>query len=150
MIIALFGQPGSGKTTLAKELLKELPLAIHLDGDELRELFKDKDYSKDGRINNLNRASFIAVVMQSKGYDVILSLAYPYKECRDYLNLHGEDVNFIYLHYDSDRDKKQFQIKDFEFPNDEKCLKFDTSFLKIDQCITLIRLYLLSKKTKNG
>lgn len=147
MIIVLFGQPGAGKTTLAKELQKELPLAVHLDGDELRAIFKDEDYSKDGRINNLNRASFIAAVMQSKGYDVILSLAYPYKESRDYLRIHGEDVNFIYLHYNSKRDKKQFEIKDFEIPTeDEKCLKFDTSFLKIDQCIKLINLHLLSKR----
>jgi adenylylsulfate kinase-like enzyme len=146
MIIVLFGQPGSGKTTLAKELMKELPLAIHLDGDELREIFKDVDYSKDGRINNLNRASFIAVFMQSKGYDVILSLAYPYKESRDYLRIHGEDVNFIHLHYNSDRNKKHFQIKDFEVPGEEKCLRFDTSFLKIDQCISLIHLHLLSKR----
>lgn len=146
MIIVLFGQPGSGKTTLAKELQKDLPLAIHLDGDDLRDAFKDKDYSKDGRINNLNRASFIAIALQSKGYDVILSLAYPYKECRDYLISYSDDISFIYLYYSSNRNKKQFEIKDFEYPEEDSCLKFDTSFLKIDQCVKLIHLHILSKR----
>lgn len=147
MIIVLFGQPGAGKTTLAKEIKKDIPTAIHLDGDELRRVFQDEDYSRDGRINNLNRASFVAIVLQSKGYDVILSLAYPYKECRDYLKLYGEDVHFIYLHYNTDRDKLQYHIVDFEAPtSEEKCLVFDTSFLKINQCLQLIHLHILSKR----
>ena len=55
MIVVLFGQPCSGKTTLAKELK-----AYNVDGDKLRTIFTNKDYSKEGRIKNLNRASDIA------------------------------------------------------------------------------------------
>ena len=51
MIYWFTGQPGSGKTVLA-DLLKEkfLPHAYRIDGDEMRELFSNKDYSINGRI----------------------------------------------------------------------------------------------------
>ena len=37
MIIVLFGQPHSGKTTLAERLEFENLYDIHIDGDKLRE-----------------------------------------------------------------------------------------------------------------
>jgi adenylylsulfate kinase len=82
MIIVLFGQPHSGKSTLAAELD-----AHNIDGDKLRELFSNKDYSREGRIKNLNRASDIAHYLNSVGEPVVLSLVYPYKEARDYKKL---------------------------------------------------------------
>ena len=47
MIYWFTGQPGSGKTVLA-DLFKEkkLPHAFRIDGDEMRELFANKDYSE--------------------------------------------------------------------------------------------------------
>ena len=62
MIIWLTGQPGSGKTTLAKEIIKEIhkknssKKIINLDGDDLRAINKNKDYSKAGRIKNISTA----------------------------------------------------------------------------------------------
>jgi adenylylsulfate kinase-like enzyme len=57
MIYLFTGQPGSGKTTLAKKLQMWLQTdkanwrksVFHIDGDQLRELFPNKDYSKEGR-----------------------------------------------------------------------------------------------------
>ena len=50
MIIVLFGQPASGKTTLAEKVQRELFIKENasypiIDGDEIREIFKNKDYS---------------------------------------------------------------------------------------------------------
>ena len=50
MIIWLTGQPGSGKTTICKEILELKDNRIfHIDGDDLRDLFENKDYSEQGR-----------------------------------------------------------------------------------------------------
>lgn len=49
MRILLFGLPGSGKTTLAEELVKTLPNAAHLNADAVRKAFDDWDFSPAGR-----------------------------------------------------------------------------------------------------
>ena len=56
MIINLTGQAGAGKSTIAKELEKILYNSIIIDGDELREIFVNKDYSEDGRRKNIINA----------------------------------------------------------------------------------------------
>jgi adenylylsulfate kinase-like enzyme len=139
MIIVLFGQPNSGKTTLAKMF----PTFKNIDGDELRELFSNKDYSKEGRIRNLNRASDIAHYLHRHGNNVILSLVYPYKEARDYLrSLDNEYVIFVYLHYSGERGRENFHVKDFELDLlEENVLSLNTSHYSIEECITQIKNY---------
>ena len=56
MIINLTGQAGAGKTTISKELLELIPNSINVDGDELRDILKNKDYSETGRRNNIKNA----------------------------------------------------------------------------------------------
>ena len=43
MIYWFTGQPGAGKTVLANMLKKELPNAFRIDGDEMRDLFTNKE-----------------------------------------------------------------------------------------------------------
>ena len=136
MIIVLFGQPHCGKTTLAKELGKH-----NIDGDRLRELFKNKNFSREGRLQNLNRASDIAHYLNSNGTDVVLSLVYPYKEARDYLNNLTADIRWIYLTYDGERGREEFHVKDFEIPAEEPILHLNTSELSILECINKIKEY---------
>ena len=141
MIIVLFGQPHCGKSTLAKELIKEKPMFINIDGDELRELFVNKDFSREGRVKNLNRASDIATFLRHLGDDVVLSLVYPYKECREYMNSLNEDVKWIYLTYDGDRGRESYHVKDFEIPTEESILHLDTSKMGVHDCLTNILKY---------
>ena len=48
MIYWFTGQPAHGKTVLANKLKETLlPNAFRIDGDEMRELFTNKDYSVD-------------------------------------------------------------------------------------------------------
>ena len=48
MIFWFTGQPGSGKTTWGKALLDKLTDAFHIDGDDLRGLSANADYSELG------------------------------------------------------------------------------------------------------
>lgn len=142
MIVVLFGQPNCGKTTLANELAKYTSV-INIDGDELRTLFKNNDYTKKGRIKNLNRASDIAHFINSISTEnIILSLIYPYKEARDYLNSLISDVKWIYLTYSNDRGRENFHVKDFDVPKDENILSLNTSNLSVEECKNNIITYI--------
>src|SRR2546428_11895936 len=64
MIYWFTGQPGSGKTTLAIALKSALQKrgqpVVHLDGEFLRELMDNKDFSEAGRIRNIMAAQQLA------------------------------------------------------------------------------------------
>jgi adenylylsulfate kinase-like enzyme len=144
MIIVLFGQPHSGKTTLAKQF----PSCKNIDGDELRELFANKDYSKEGRIRNLNRASDIAHYLHRHGNNIVLSLVYPYKEARDYLRSLEPEVKFVYLVYEIDRGREKFHVQDFEYPDKDEALYLNTEWLTEEECIKQIYEYVGEKSTR--
>jgi len=145
MILVLFGQPNSGKTTLAKQFLS----FRNIDGDELRELFANKDYSREGRIRNLNRASDIAHYLHRHGNNIVLSLVYPYKECRDYLRSLEPEAKFVYLYYNEQRGREQFHVKDFEIDLiQEEVWTLNTSMLSEEECIKQIYQYVGEKNTR--
>ena len=138
MIISIFGQPASGKTTLAKKFIAEG--FHHIDGDHLREMFDNKDYSREGRIRNLNRASDIAKYLHYTNHNVVLSLVYPYEEAREYLSKLTRDVRWIYLIYEEDRGRDDFKVKDFELPHmNEVDLIINTSNTSIEDSADKIK-----------
>jgi len=138
MIIVIFGQPGAGKTTIAQHLVKEN--FHHIDGDVLRDIFKNKDYSREGRIKNLNRASDIAVYMNSISSNVVLSFVYPYEEAREYLSKLTKGVKWIYLIYQEDRGRDQFKVADFELPHmDDVDLIINTSNTSVEDSVDQIK-----------
>jgi len=146
MIVVLFGQPHSGKTTLGELVrqftqLKKHTEVHHLDGDELRKLYDNTDYSKEGRISNLNRASDIAAYLDSKGLDVVMSLVYPYIEARTYLNALVPNVKWIYLTYDGERGREKFHVKDFDYPIGEDVITINTSYQSVhDSLVQILHL----------
>jgi len=54
MKILIFGLPGSGKTTFAKQLTTDTDIP-HFNADEIRGMFKDWDFSQTGRIRQVTR-----------------------------------------------------------------------------------------------
>jgi len=145
MIIVLFGQPHSGKTTLAKELGESFDpdTTHHIDGDQLRYIFQNKDFSREGRLKNLQKASDIAAYLNWTGKDVLVSVVYPYKEARDYLNSLSSDVKWVYLYYKEERGRENFHVKDFEFPFlEEKVLQLNTSDKSVEECLKQINSYI--------
>jgi adenylylsulfate kinase-like enzyme len=144
MILVLFGQPHSGKSTLAKYLkayLKDSNIVYsHVDGDELRSLFKNKDYSKEGRIKNLQKASDIAHYLSSVTQVVILSLVYPYKEAREYLNELNSEVIWVYLHYEGKRGREEYHVEDFDKPEDVDLILDTSSENEIVSALRILKL----------
>ena len=139
MIIWLTGQPGSGKTTLANELLNSIneKKIINIDGDDLRLLNKNKDFSKEGRIKNISTAISIARFLASKNYICILSIVAPYKFLRDELK---EEFSFleVYLFTDEIRGREDYFADDYEEPTDSKTLRLDTGKLTIKESVNEI------------
>jgi adenylylsulfate kinase-like enzyme len=127
MIYWFTGQPGAGKTTLAKHLVENFPKdsVIHIDGDDLRDIFKNKDYSITGRRLNIQRAQDIAHFMHSKGYNVIVSLVSPYRDQREAFKFSTSVVE-IYVHTTEDRGRNQFHVEEYEPPL-ENFIDIDTT-----------------------
>jgi adenylylsulfate kinase-like enzyme len=138
MIIWLTGQPGSGKTTLAKEFIANLKKnnssakIINLDGDDLRNINKNKDYSKEGRIKNISTAISIIRFLASKNYICVVSIVAPYRFLRDELKTEFPFLE-IYLHTSEERGRENFFAQDYEEPIDSKHLKIDTGKLTIKE-----------------
>lgn len=133
MIYLFTGQPGSGKTTLAKKLQFWLQTdkknwrksVFHIDGDQLRELFPNKDYSKEGREINIQKAFDIAKYLDDCGSDVVISMVSPYIEMREKLKSECK-VQEIYCHTKKMRGKENFFALDYE-PPVEFYINLDTS-----------------------
>ena len=128
MIYFLYGQPGAGKTTLAKSLKEHLELnnhriVQHIDGDDLRHIFDNKDYSKEGRLQNLRNANSIVRFLNHKGFDVVVSMVSPYSETRD--ELCDLDVKFYYVHTTETRGRENFFADDMEIGSSD--VKIDTT-----------------------
>ena len=120
MIIWLTGQPGSGKTTMATKLFEmysdwlQLDNVIHLDGDDVRNVLDNKDYSLEGRRKNIQFAIDMARVLHDKDYVVICSFVSPYRDMREKLKEMSK-VKEFYLH--STRElRKEYWVKDYERP----------------------------------
>jgi len=82
-VLWMTGLPCSGKTTIVRELQKDIPNLAMLDGDELREWFSPKDFSKAGRDEHNKRVAHLAKLLLKHGVPSAVSLVSPYKENRD-------------------------------------------------------------------
>jgi adenylylsulfate kinase len=123
MIIILTGQPHSGKTTIAKHLKKAIEISFgyrqvfNIDGDDLREVLNNKDYSEQGRRKNIETAHAIAKYLQKQSIknDVIISLVSPYRDLREKLKSEINCQEF-YIHTTEIRGRENFHVGNYEKP----------------------------------
>jgi len=129
MVYWFTGQPGAGKTVLGKKLHSFLKTekrnwrqsVFHLDGDDLRELTVNKDYSKKGRVENIRRAQMITEFLHNNGCDVVVSLVAPYRKLREELKqkIGYENFQEFYIHCSDPRERDHFHAKDYQQPEIE-------------------------------
>lgn len=123
MIYNFIGQPHSGKTFLSRhlrtalEMRSEIRLVYMIDGDKLRDLFQNKDYSEVGRRKNIERAYSIARYIQDLNpfNDVIIAVVSPFLDLREELK-EANEVTEIYVHTTNIRGRENFHVENFEKP----------------------------------
>ena len=136
MIFWFTGQPGSGKTTLGKALMEKLDDVFHIDGDDLRGLSANIDYSEQGRISNIRTAQSIAMYLDNKGKNVVVSVVAPYKWLREEFK-ERHNVNEIYVHTSEIRGREHYFAEDYEKPG-ENFLEIDTTNISVEECISRV------------
>ena len=146
MIIILTGQPNSGKTTLALELVHHLyelrkdVTAIIIDGDSLRKITHNVDYSKDGRRKNVQTAINLSTNSDMSNDYTVVALVSPFRDLRELLkNNTKHTVKEIYLHSSRLREGK---MVDYYEPPLNNYLDIDTDKHTIKESIKLITDYI--------
>lgn len=118
MIYWLTGQPGSGKTTLAEWIKAHFyGNAIIIDGDDIRDVYQNKDYSEEGRRKNIEKAQDLALFLHHKKLTPIVSLVSPYRDQREsFKEKLGEDIKEVYVHTTEIRGREDFHVQNYEPP----------------------------------
>ena len=116
MIYWLTGQPGAGKTTLGNWLIAALQGdAVLVDGDDIREIFDNKDYSEQGRRKNIELAQNIAHFLHNKKINPVVCLVSPYRDQREnFKQKMGEDIVELYIHTSEIRGRESFHVEGYE------------------------------------
>ena len=140
MIYWFTGQPAHGKTVLANKLKDHLEFitnrydnnnrykVFRIDGDDMRELFSNKDYTIKGRVENVGTAQRIAHYLHNQGKDVIVSLVAPYIDQReDFKKLLGDNIKEIYVHTSKPRERDHFKAIAYNAPKDNY-IDIDTTY----------------------
>jgi len=163
--IWLTGLPCSGKTTIAKALIKKLNddlslnrgrRFISLDGDDLRsKLNSDLGFSPEDREENLRRVGHLAQLFNEKEVNVVCSFVSPNDELRETATQHIDNVFLVFVDCSAktcaERDVKGMWAKakageikmftgysaPFDAPK-EPDLKLNTETLNLEECVNQI------------
>lgn len=157
MIYSFIGQPHSGKTTLANHLKTALNKAYPsrdvyiLDGDLLRKILDNQDYSEYGRRKNISTSHAIARYLDStENFDVIIAMVSPYLDLREKLKMEAENIIEIYVYTTDIRGREKYHVENFEKP-ESNFIYIDTTntdeFTSLNELLDKIDLH---KSLKNG
>ncbi len=81
-LILLCGIPGSGKTTIGKELGGKIKRCVHVQTDVIRAMVASPDYSASESRFVYEAATTVGEVALLHGYDVVLDATFPREEFR--------------------------------------------------------------------
>ncbi len=158
-VIFLTGLSGSGKTTIAKAVMKKLQekgvVPVLLDGDEIRNVIKQTGFDELSRKNHNLNVGYMASLLEAQGNFVIVSLISPYADTRN--TIRGMCKNFKEVYVSTDikicieRDTKGLyekaikgEIKDFTgisapyFPPEDPEVNIDAAKLSVQESVNKI------------
>lgn len=149
MIYWFIGQPGCGKTTLAREMKKRFAAtgvpAIHLDGDDLRVIFggtyKSEHFTKDYRDANTRKLQTFVEYIEKQGVHVIVSTVNSDRAIREELKQRNPNVNEIYVTNTGNHVREERKYADFEEPLDN-FIPIDTNGLTSEEALRIVWAYL--------
>jgi len=134
-IIWITGQPGSGKTTLANALSERFDHgfsgAVVFDGDDLRKITFNYDYTEKGRRKNVEYAQRLASSAQVS--IVIVSMVSPYRDQRESFKTSHPGVIECYTHRNT-TNKQEYQVAEYQPPL-ENFIDLDTDILSLTECV---------------
>jgi adenylylsulfate kinase-like enzyme len=140
MIYWFTGQPGAGKTTLALALKKELAarghVTVHLDGDLLRIVTANQDFSTAGRMKNIRAAQALAAKIHEDGAWVVAAFVSPFRALREEFKKRPEVLE-IYVHTAERRGREKYFAEAYESPL-ENFLDIDTTSATVKACVQRI------------
>lgn len=140
MIYWFTGQPGHGKTTLAKALITHLQSQgvepFHVDGDDLRALTSNADYSRAGREANIRRAQTIAHYLHNQNRVVVVSLVAPYRDLREEFKA-ATGLMEIYVHTSETRGREAKHASDYEAPT-ANFINIDTTGTSASESLSIL------------
>src|SRR5262245_24373965 len=153
------GLSGSGKTTIAQEVCRELErqgIAVeYLDGDVIRSVFPNTGFSRTDRDAHIRRVGFLASRLEHHGVVVIAALVSPYRDsrdfvrwiCRDFVEIHvstplelceSRDVKGLYAKARRGEIRQFTGIDDpYEVPLRAE-LTIDTSLVSLDDATAIV------------
>ena len=142
-IIWITGQPGAGKSTVGKALLDDLTQAGHdaflVDGDDLRALTANADYSQAGREANIRRAQDIALYLSRQGRVAIVAVVAPFRWLREEFKARAQ-VKEVYVHTTAIRGREHYHSDEYGAP-EENFLDLDTTDLSVEEAVGRVRHY---------
>ena len=136
------GQPGAGKTTMAKLLKAKLEKmtnqkqkVVILDGDEIRDLFNNKDYSIEGRMKNVEMVQNCCRFLVQNDIITIVCMVSPFAKQRSQIvkELNGIEILVECIEI---RGREKFHVDYFEEPlytNNYNSININTSFKTDEQ-----------------
>ena len=105
-ILWLTGLPAAGKTTLAREIARQLHKlglrAFVLDGDELRQgLNSDLGFSHAARSESVRRAGHAATLLADSGTIAVVALISPFRRHRERIRVLAGGGRFVEIFVDA-------------------------------------------------
>jgi len=102
MIVWIIGLSGTGKTTLATEVVKIVrgkgQKVVLIDGDVMRKVFgSENDHSISGRKKNAERICALCGMLDDQGIDVVCSFLSMFEESREWNRKNLNNYFEIYL-----------------------------------------------------